>query len=48
MHYLWREHVGYLVHPRIAKEIDFNGDVSVAEIGTGTGYELHPPSNRRL
>lgn len=48
MHYLWREHVGYLIHPKIAKDIDLDGDASVAEIGTGTGYELLLPTDCHL
>ena len=35
MHYLWRDQLGYLVHPRIPIT---KANLAVADIGTGTGY----------
>ena len=37
-HFLWRESLGYLLHPDIM--IPGKG-LKVADVGTGTGYESH-------
>lgn len=34
MHYLWKEQVGYLLHPQVNLP---SCDAHIAEIGTGTG-----------
>ena len=33
-HYLWKDEVGYLLHPSISLDVE---DLSVADIGVGTG-----------
>ena len=33
-HYLWKDEVGYLLHPSIPLDVE---DLSVADIGVGTG-----------
>ena len=35
-HYLWKETCGFNLHPRIP--IPQNGEVRIADVGTGTGF----------
>ncbi|KAI4160199.1 MAG: hypothetical protein LQ342_005911 [Letrouitia transgressa] len=36
-HYLWKEQLGYLIHPRIPQDQDQEGGLRIADVGTGTG-----------
>ncbi|KAI4211439.1 MAG: hypothetical protein LQ351_005741 [Letrouitia transgressa] len=36
-HYLWKEQLGYLIHPRIPQDQDQEGGLKIADVGTGTG-----------
>ena len=50
-HYLWKQEVGYLLHPQIASAI--GDDVKIADIGIGTGIWLldlsdHLPTSAQL
>lgn len=36
-HYIWKENMGYLLHP----DIDVSRpDLTIADVGTGTGYGI--------
>lgn len=52
-HYIWKENIGYLLHPSIRfPNASSNSDISIADVGTGTGYAFtfhtttHPPTMR--
>lgn len=34
-HYIWKENIGYLIHPSVDVS---NPNLSIADVGTGTGY----------
>lgn len=36
-HYLWKDEIGYLLHPSISTDVE---NLKVAEIGVGTGCEV--------
>lgn len=36
-HYIWKDQIGYLLHPSIPREGD---SLKIADIGTGTGYAI--------
>ncbi|KAJ5834674.1 S-adenosyl-L-methionine-dependent methyltransferase [Penicillium robsamsonii] len=42
-HYIWKESMGYILHPSISLP---NSDVFIADIGTGTGIWLHDLSRQ--
>lgn len=40
-HYIWKESIGYLLHPSIRfPDASSNSDISIADVGTGTGSVL--------
>eukprot|EP00136_Aspergillus_niger_P009767 XP_001401990.2 methyltransferase [Aspergillus niger CBS 513.88] len=40
-HYIWKENIGYLLHPSIRfPNASSNSDISIADVGTGTGIWL--------
>lgn len=43
-HYIWKESIGYLLHPSIRfPDASSNSDISIADVGTGTGSVLPSP-----
>ena len=45
-HYLWKDIVGYNIHPAIPVQDSYN--LSIADVGTGTGYYNSNVSSRSI